>query len=108
MANEVKVSYLADRIRRARKEAGFSQDELGEILGVSDKTISAYEVGRAVPPFFNLMKLAKLTQKPISYFSDESPETQLEIEDRLQIIEKLLMEIKELLINKDLSARAAR
>lgn len=100
MTNQPKVSYLADRIRAARQRASLSQDELGKILGISDKTISAYEVGRAVPPLPKLIKIADVTHHPISYFSDESPGLRIEIEDRLQVIEKLLGEVKNLLVTK--------
>ncbi len=103
MTNRPKVSYLADRIRNARRSIGLSQDELGEILGVSDKTISAYEVGRAIPPLPKLLKLAEATQKPISYFSEENPSTALDIDERLRAVETLLEEIKKLVKNQKTS-----
>jgi transcriptional regulator with XRE-family HTH domain len=100
MSNQPKVSYLGERIRTARKSVGLSQEDLGQILGVSDKTISAYEVGRAVPPLPKLLKLAEVTRRPVSYFSTETPSVKIEVEERLRLIENLLTEIKELLEEK--------
>lgn len=36
-------------LRRLRATAGFSQDELGDLAGVSAQTLSTWETGRSVP-----------------------------------------------------------
>jgi len=38
-----------------------SQKQLAKKLGISDKTISAYETGRAIPPTPTLTKIAEIT-----------------------------------------------
>jgi transcriptional regulator with XRE-family HTH domain len=38
-----------DRLRKAREFAGLSQSELGEDVGISRRSISAYENGAATP-----------------------------------------------------------
>lgn len=40
---------IAQGLKRTRKAAGRSVDEVGQLLGLSGKTISAWEVGRGQP-----------------------------------------------------------
>lgn len=87
---------LAQRIRSARENAHFSQHELGSHIGVSDKSISAYEKGRSQPPLSNLQKIASATRHPLAYFTDESTDVS-EISAKLQSIERELAEVKLLL-----------
>lgn len=86
---------LSDRIRNARKSCNLSQDELGKALGVSDKTISAYEKGRATPPITKLVKIAQITSFPLSYFTEEENNDQV-IAAKLAHIEQLFVEVKNL------------
>ena len=44
------LTNLAKRIRNARENAHLSQQALGKGIGVSDKSISAFEKGRSQPP----------------------------------------------------------
>lgn len=65
------MSLLPKKVRSARKTAGFSQRELAKELGVSNKTISAYELGRATPPSQTLAKISKITATPLESFFDK-------------------------------------
>ena len=38
------------QIKRIRQDSGMSQNRFGEKIGISGKTISAYETGRITPP----------------------------------------------------------
>jgi len=89
---------LALKIKRARKESKMSQRELGEALGVSDKAISSYESGRAVPRLNTLQKLAKITHRPVGYFTNtETENIDYSVASMLANVEKQLIEIKKLL-----------
>ena len=90
------LSELAKRIRSARTNAHLSQHELGANIGVSDKSISAYEKGRSQPPLDNLQKIASATNHPLAYFTDETTDAS-EISAKLQAIERELAEVKRLL-----------
>lgn len=59
---------LGKVISRARKLAKLSQKELGDKLSISDKTISAYESSRAIPPVPTLKRIAEITNQPIDIF----------------------------------------
>ncbi len=53
------VDYtLGNRIYELRKKKGLSQKQLGEALGVSNKAVSKWETGAAVPKTQTLVKLA--------------------------------------------------
>lgn len=51
---------LGARIAHLRKEEGITQVQLAELLGTSQQTITAYEVGRRRVPVSSLPKIAKL------------------------------------------------
>ena len=90
------IGNLSKRIRIAREESEYSQRDLADILKVSDKTISAYESGRAAPPVEKLEKIARATSRPMSFFSEDK-EQDYTIEAKFTQVEKLLLEIKDLL-----------
>jgi len=95
MSTQKKYS-LGETIKKARKESRLSQKEFADILHVSDKTVSSYEVGRALPSFEMMQKMSKTLHKPITYFGDDAPED-LDLQLRLNTIEHELLEIKKLL-----------
>ncbi|HKY74475.1 MAG TPA: helix-turn-helix transcriptional regulator [Patescibacteria group bacterium] len=85
-------TQLGKRIKEARLRTGMSQQELANVVGVSDKTISAYEVGRVDPPLESLEKLSQATSHPIAYFIGD---VQSNIEAKLERIARELAEIKQ-------------
>lgn len=48
-----------DLIRQARKKAGLTQKELGELCGIAEPTIRRYELGKLNPKQETLKKIAK-------------------------------------------------
>ena len=70
------VMQLRDRIvgvllRKARTEAGLTQKQLAEELGVSPRRITQYEFGQRPVPLAQLQHAADLLRLSISYFMDE-------------------------------------
>jgi len=90
------LTILAQRIRTARENARLSQHELGKGIGLSDKSISAYEKGRSQPPLENLRKIADATYHPLTYFTQEDNDDAA-IATKLLSIERELAEVKRLL-----------
>lgn len=94
--NEVLI--LGKIIKRARKLAKLSQKELGDKLSISDKTISAYESGRAIPPVPTLQKIAEITRQPIDIFFQSDGKKEVNIVNlKLDTILEELNEIKKYL-----------
>lgn len=85
-------TQLGKRIKEARLRSGLSQQQLATVVGVSDKTISAYEVGRVDPPLESLEKLSSATAHPIAYFVGD---VQSNIEAKLDRIARELTEIRQ-------------
>jgi|SRR5690606_18179776 len=84
---------LGKRIKTAREESHMSQLQVGVALGVSDKTISGYELGRIAPPVDKLMHLADLFKKPITFFLGADPK-EYKVASRLRAVEVALRDIR--------------
>jgi transcriptional regulator with XRE-family HTH domain len=100
MSNPKKHLTLGDKIKKARKEIGYSQKQFGDALKLSDKAISAYEVDRAEPTIQTLKQMCRITHRPTSYFLEETNNDDLDLQIKLSTIEKELLEIKHLLKKK--------
>ena len=59
---------VGQRITRARKEAGLTQQQLAAVLGVSRPAVAQWEKGRTSPSAENLRNVATATSKPLIYF----------------------------------------
>lgn len=62
------TKIFAERLRNARLQKRLTQRELAIRVGLSDKSISIYENGKAYPPISNLLMISKELGKDISYF----------------------------------------
>ena len=63
---------FSDKIKAAREKKDFSQQQLGDFLGVTDGTISNYEKGVAFPRFETIIKLCELLEvEPNFLFWDD-------------------------------------
>lgn len=72
MSNTHKIRLtLGHKIKRARQLAGYNQRQLADILQISDKSISAYEVNRAEPSLRVLDKMSQALNQPLSYFVND-------------------------------------
>lgn len=64
-------------LKRLRKEKGYTQQELANILGVGKSTISMYEVGERVPDYDMLAKIAQVFNVDINIlFGASNPQPQ--------------------------------
>ena len=51
---------IGNFIAQLRKQRGFTQEQLGEQIGVTNKTVSRWETGVYMPPADALMKMSEL------------------------------------------------
>jgi transcriptional regulator with XRE-family HTH domain len=65
---EERYREFLERLRQARREAGISQEEVAERLGVSQSFISRSERGDRRVDIVELQAFAEIYQKSISFF----------------------------------------
>ncbi len=80
----------ASNIIRLRTQAGFTQAELGEKLNYSDKTISKWERGEAIPDAYVLTQMAEIFGVTVDYLlsAHDAWENPNEVEDQEQGISR--------------------
>lgn len=61
---------IGARIKKARKEKGLTQEELGDLLGRTQRTIQAYEKDEVIPPLNILDKISNILDISISNLID--------------------------------------
>jgi transcriptional regulator with XRE-family HTH domain len=61
-------AYLVERLRKARLEAGLSQDQVAKKIRRPQSHISNIESGQQRVDVVELQRFAKLYNKPIGYF----------------------------------------
>ncbi len=76
------MKQFKDKVRESREVLELSQAELAAKIGVSQRSIVAYETGRAHPRGTNARKLARVLQVSLDYLLND------EIEDPRHGIEK--------------------
>ena len=73
---------MANRIQMARKAQGLTQKEFGEALGLTQATVSAWEVGRNEPNYKVLREIAQVLNCSIEYLMGYTPsETETGVPD---------------------------
>ena len=73
-------NILGERLKQSRLELDITQKDLALKVGVSDKTVSAWENGTKTPRSSTMYTLARIFNKPSDYFfstSHASPEEAL-------------------------------
>jgi putative transcriptional regulator len=56
---------MNNRVKELRKEKGFTQEDLAEVIGVSRQTVNAIEKQKFDPSLNTAFKMAKLFELPI-------------------------------------------
>ena len=95
METKLNNKEIGARVAQLRREAGLSQVQLAQLLGVVQSAIASYEIGRRGIPVTQLLPLAEKLGVPVQSFfglSDNSggrsgPESRLE--QKIQQLKKL-------------------
>jgi transcriptional regulator with XRE-family HTH domain len=64
---------LGEKILKLRKEKGWSQDKLGDKIGVYGRRVSLYENDKSTPSAETLQKLADIFEVSLDYLLSDSP-----------------------------------
>jgi transcriptional regulator with XRE-family HTH domain len=101
--NQLRAKEIGARIKQARQEAGgMTQRELGDLIGVTERSVAAYEAGEVVPYRF-LRALESALAKPAEWILDGEQVRQNAVEENQQLIlaklDELLEQNKEILLH---------
>lgn len=83
---------FSDKIKRSREVAGLTQDELAALVGVSRRTVTAYECTNAVARRSTIVKLARALKVSVRYLTDENctnPLADIEKDDHVEEARRL-------------------
>lgn len=72
---ELPTFGLGDRLRKARKLARLSQDQMAEKMGVSRPTISSWETGKTQPKVSQAERWGEETHAPFEWFANARSES---------------------------------
>lgn len=70
---------IGENIKKARIDAGLSQKQLGECLGITAQSVAQWETGRREPKYQSIVKIADALNVPVSLLygiSENDPEKQ--------------------------------
>jgi len=65
--NDLPETYFDQRIYKLRKKKGFSQEKMGELLGIGGKSYGKYEQGTCVPGIDRLTLIADIFDVSLDY-----------------------------------------
>lgn len=72
------MKSFAEKVKDARSELGLSQQQLAEMVDVSDRSIKAYERGEKKPRQGTMLKLAKALKVSVRFLSEDGCENPVE------------------------------
>tara|TARA_R110002012_G_scaffold159011_1_gene320647 strand:+ start:888 stop:1277 length:390 start_codon:yes stop_codon:yes gene_type:complete len=70
---------LGERLRIAREYVGLKQEEVARHLAIPRSALSHVEAGQRKVDALELARMAKLYQRPVSWFTDEESPTEAEL-----------------------------
>ena len=80
------LEITAYRIKKLLSETGWSQAELGKLVGVSQQTVQRWSAGLVSPNPDNLDRLSQITARPIFWFMlPPSEDEQVVVPDTMKI-----------------------
>ena len=68
------MASFAEKLKRLRRDRGWSQDELGRRIGIHGRHIGKYEIGNAFPNAETMVRLADTLETSIDYLLREDLE----------------------------------
>ncbi len=72
MMNDETRGKIGSRLKKAREYLGISQEEASNVANIPRSAISLMESGQRKLDSVELCALAKLYQKPVSFFTEDS------------------------------------
>ena len=82
---------IGEYIQRKRKDAGLTQAELGEMLGVTSKAVSKWECGVALPDVSLFLEITTILKIDISELLSGEDNKKVPIDKKKNIIIGILL-----------------
>ena len=70
---------FGEKVKDARKKAGYTQEQLAEKLGVSRQAVTKWETGNGIPDVDNLKYIAQVLNVSMDYLLDEGTELDMSV-----------------------------
>ncbi|MDD5022405.1 MAG: helix-turn-helix domain-containing protein [Endomicrobiaceae bacterium] len=93
MDKKITLEIFGRRLKKLREQHNLSTKVLGEIVGVSDATISRYENGKRDPDLMAAYNIAEYFGVTVEYLCGEN--SSIEIDNLIEIYSKLSDESKQ-------------
>jgi transcriptional regulator with XRE-family HTH domain len=101
--SRIRLAAVGERIKQARQEAGLTQDELADLVGIGMRQIQYYEAGES-DPYRRINKIAEVTNTTAGWLlhgevpvsepaADELAARLLAVEEGQERMEGLLREL---------------
>lgn len=83
--------FIGNKIKIQRKQKGYTQEQLAEMLNVSTHTISRYECGRNFPSHEHMLQLSKILDLSMedSYYGYQKINEHLSIDEVNNLLKTL-------------------
>ena len=81
------MSVFSERLTEMRKQKGYTQKHLAELLGISPTRLNYWEKGKREPDVVNILEIAKTLEVSIDYLIGNSDNPQQQIIDILLQVE---------------------
>jgi len=88
------LSILAEQLKSARINRGFSQSEIATMLHISRQSISKWENGRGYPDLDNLVRLSEIYQVSIDELLKEDDGIKIKLKADKENVEKRKLELQ--------------
>lgn len=89
------LNAVGQRIRQARTEAGLTQDELSDLVGVGMRQIQYYEAGTS-NPYRTLRRIAEATRRDVGWLLHGDPPMGGEGEGAVEAVASIHYSLQEL------------
>lgn len=89
MQPEIDYNKIGKRIRAARLEKGYSQADLGALIGCSNNHMSHVEVGQTKVSLPMLLKISYVLEKDVEFFISDTPYAKCDYIINSEISDKL-------------------
>lgn len=97
LVSQFEAQAIGERIAKARKEAGLTQEEMAELASFSKRSLQDYEAGITIP-YRHMREIGAITKKPVEWFlyGAEDP-TPGDLNKRVDQLQEQLEEVLALL-----------